>query len=47
MGRTAAERVGGEEEEGGTGYHFDNAIDSGCEQARIRTLFELSEQFHL
>lgn len=32
-GSAAAERVGCEEEEGGAGYHFDDAVDTGCEEA--------------
>jgi hypothetical protein len=45
MERTATERVGGEEEEGGTRYHFDDAINSCCEETSICTLFELSALF--
>jgi len=34
-GLSATERVGGEEEEGGAGYHFNTAVDSSSEETCI------------
>jgi protein tyrosine phosphatase (PTP) superfamily phosphohydrolase (DUF442 family) len=34
-GTTAAEGVGGEEKEGGAGYHFYDAVDAGGEEASL------------
>jgi hypothetical protein len=47
-GFAAAERVGGEEEEGGAGYHFYDAVDAGCEEAGVGALLRWLEglSFH-
>jgi len=41
-GLSATERVGGEEEEGGAGYHFNTAVDSSSEETCICALFTVS-----
>jgi hypothetical protein len=44
--RTSSEGVGCEEEEGGAGAHFDDAVDPGCEEACVCALDGISQDLN-